>query len=186
MQKHYIFKSKHFRKTEDLLKTTEKSAQFIDSAVKIRESFYFAQPADQITAVEKYCTAAYGSNLWKFSKREATMFTNAHRTGHKIAWDVPRACHTYLVETVLAPHVGSLRASLLHRQVGFFHSLLTGPCKEGTVAALLASRDRRTTIGANLALVVEMTGLDPWTTGRAELRAALETAERSPVPPVDH
>ena len=111
------------------------------------------------------------------------MFTNAWRTGHKIAWDVPRACHTYLVETVLAPHVGSLIASLLHRQVGFFHSLLTGPCKEATSAALLASREKRSTIGANLALVGEMTGLDPWTAGRTELRAALETAEMSPVPP---
>ena len=49
------------------------------------------------------------------------------------------------------------------------------------MAALLASRDRRTTIGANLALVVRMTGLDPWTAGRTELRAALETAEMSPV-----
>ena len=114
------------------------------------------------------------------------MFTNARRTGHKIAWDVPRTCHTYLVETVLAPHVGSLRASLLHRQVGFFHSLLTGPCKEVTVAALLASRDRRSTIGANRALVVEMTRLDPWTSGRNELRAALETAKMSLVPPMDY
>ena len=113
------------------------------------------------------------------------MFTNAWRTGHKIALDVPRACHTYLVETVLAPHVGSLRASLLHRQVGFFHSLLTGPCKVATVAALLVSKDKRSTIGANLALVGEMTGLDPWTAGRNELRAALEAAELSPVPPMD-
>ena len=31
-------------------------------------------------AVEKYCTAAYGSNLWKHSKREPLMFTNAWRT----------------------------------------------------------------------------------------------------------
>ena len=53
------------------------------------------------------------------------------------------------------------------------------------MAALLASRDRRSTIGANLALIREVTGLDPWTAGRNELRAALETAELSPVPPMD-
>ena len=95
------------------------------------------------------------------------------------------ACHTYLVETVMAPHVGSLKASLLHRQVGFFHGLLASPCKEATVAALLASRDRRRTIGANLALVREVTRLEPWTAGKNELRAALEAAELSPVPPMD-
>ena len=43
----------------------EKRAQFIDSAVKIRESFDFAHPAEQIMTVDKYCLAAYGSNLWK-------------------------------------------------------------------------------------------------------------------------
>ena len=79
------------------------------------------------------------------------MYTNAWRTRLKIAWDVPQACHTYLVETVLALHVGSLRSSLLNRPVGFFHGLLTGPCKEATVSALLAGRDKRSTIGANLA-----------------------------------
>ena len=30
-----------------------------------------------------------------------------------------------------------------------------------------------------------MTGLDPWTAGRNKLRAALEAAELSPVPPMD-
>ena len=144
-----------------------------------------AHPADQITAVEKYCTAAYGSNLWKLSERELEMFTNAWKTGHKIAWDVPRACHTYLVQTVLAPHVGSLRASLLHREVGFFHGLLASPSKEAMVAALLASRDIQSTVGANLALVKEVSGLDPWTAGKKELWAALEAAEQSPVPSQD-
>ena len=94
-----------------------KRAQFIDSSVKIREGFGFAHPGDQITVVEKYCTAAYGSNLWKLGEREAVMYTNAWRTSQKLAWDVPRACHSYLVQTVLAPHVGSLRESLLHREV---------------------------------------------------------------------
>ena len=93
------------------------------------------------------------------------MYTNAWRTGHKIAWNVPRACRSYLVDTVLAPHVDNLRASLLHRQVGFFHGMIRGPSKETAVAALLASRDKRTSIGANLALIVDMTGLDSWSAG---------------------
>ena len=41
----------------------EKRAQFIDSSVKIRECFFFAHPAEQIAAVEKYSTAAYLSHI---------------------------------------------------------------------------------------------------------------------------
>ena len=71
----------------------EKRAQFIDSAVKIRESFDFAHPAEQIMTVDKYCLAAYGSNLWNYTENEAKMYNawNAWRTGHKIAWNEPRA-----------------------------------------------------------------------------------------------
>ena len=39
----------------------EKRAQFIDSSVKIQESFGFAHPHEQIVAIEKYCTAVYGT-----------------------------------------------------------------------------------------------------------------------------
>jgi hypothetical protein len=163
----------------------EKRAQLIDSSVKIREGFGFAHPAEQITAVDKYCSAAYGSNLWDLGSREAVMLTNAWRTGHKLAWEVPRACRTFLVQEVLAPHVTSLQASLLHRAVGFFRGLLASPSHEVTVVALLAARDLRSSLGSNLALVREATGLDPWEAGRGELRAALEAADRAPVPQQD-
>ena len=89
------------------------------------------------------------------------------------------------MQTVLGPHVGSLRASLLHREVGFFHGLLASPSSEVTVAALLSARDLRSNVGANLALVREVAGLDPWLAGRRELRAALEAADRAPVPQQD-
>ena len=163
----------------------EKRAQLIDRSVKIREEFGFAHPAEQITAVAKYCSSVYGSNLWDLASREAVMLTNAWRTGHKLAWNVPRACRTYLVESVLAPHVPSLRASLLHRSVGFFRGLLACPSQEVVVVALLAARDLRSNLGANLALVRQETGLDPWLAGRGELRAALQAADRAPVPQQD-
>ena len=163
----------------------EKRAQLVDSSVKTRETFSFAHPAEQILAVAKYCSAAYGSSLWDLGSREALMLTNAWRTGHKLAWDVPRACRTFLVESVLAPHVPSLRVSLLHRVIGFFRGLLASPSHEVTVVALLAARDIRSSVGANLALVRAETGLDPWVAGRGELQAALQAADRAPVPQQD-
>ena len=51
----------------------EKRAQMIDGPVKIRESFGFAHPEEQILAMAKYCSAGYGSNLWDLGSREAEM-----------------------------------------------------------------------------------------------------------------
>ena len=113
------------------------------------------------------------------------MFVNSWRTGVKLAWEVPRGCRTWLVQNVLAPHVPSLRASLLHRGVTFFRGLLSSPSQEVTMAALLAARDIRSNLGRNLAQVKELTGLDPWVAGRGELRTALETADQAPVPQLD-
>ncbi len=163
----------------------EKRAQFIDSSVKVREAFSFAHPAEQISAVEKYCTAAYGSNLWDLSGAETKMFVNAWRTGHKLAWRAPRSTHTYLVEEVLAPGVANLHASLIHRFTFFFRGLLVSPSKEVAVVALLAARDIRSNLGSNLEFVRNTAGLDPWTAGRAPLRAALERALRREVPDTD-
>ena len=163
----------------------QKRAQFIDASVKIRETFYFAHPAEQIAATEKYCTAAYGSNLWDLGSSATRMMVNAWRTGHKLAWAVPRETHTYLVEEVLAPNTPNLHASLLHRFTNFFRGLVTSPSQEVMVVALLAARDLRSSTGSNLALVKTMTGLDPWTIGRSQLRSALDRAVRREVPDQD-
>ena len=163
----------------------EKRAQFIDCSVKIREGFGFAHPMEQITVVEKYCTAMYGSNLWDLGSPEGGIMVNAWRTGHKLAWDVPRGCRTYMVQEVLATHVVSLRASLLSREIGFFCGLLTSPSIEVTMLALLAVRDIRSNLGSNLALVRDLTKLDPWVTPRGTLAAALEKADRRDVPEQD-
>ena len=163
----------------------EKRAIFIDSSVKVREGFSFAHPFEQITAVEKYCTAVYGSNLWELGSNETNMLVNSWKTGLKLAWGVTRACRTYLVETVLAPHVRSLRARLLLRFINFFRALLTGPSREVTVVALLAARDKRSSIGANLAVVSELTKLDPWVSSIGELRNSLEEADRAKIPDRD-
>ena len=78
------------------------------------------------------------------------MMINAWRTGHKLAWNVPLSCHTYLVEEVLAAGIANLEVSLLERFLGFFKSLLASPSQEMVVVALLASRDVRSTLGSNL------------------------------------
>ena len=153
--------------------------------MKIRESFSFAHPLEQLAAVEKYCTSVYGSNLYDYSDQEFGMICSAWRTGVKLAWDVHRGCRTYLLQQVVAPGVTSLRVSLLLRFRTFFRSLVTSPSPEVQVAALLAARDLRSSVGSNLALLREESGLDPWTVAPGRLKAALLRAEEAPVPAAD-
>ena len=53
------------------------------------------------------------------------------------------------------------------------------------MVALLAARDLRSSLGSNMALVQEVAKLDPWGASRAEFQAALEKADRAPVPKLD-
>ena len=163
----------------------EKRARYIDSSVKIRETFAFAFPEEQIQAVDKYCSSIYGSNLYKFEDPEFKQIAAAWRTGVKLAWGVHRGCHTYLMQQVLVPEVHSLRVDLLVRYLKFFRGLQTSPSPEVQVAALLAARDVRSSVGANLALLREETKLDPWTCSSGQLRGALGQAEKCAIPAAD-
>lgn len=160
----------------------EKRAQFIDSSVKIREAFSFAHPCEQILAIEKYCTAMYGSNLWKLESAEVQSVIAAWKTGIKLAWGVHRGCRTYLVQNVLAPDLTPLRVGLLTKFHGFFKSLLESPSPEVSVVARLVARDIRTSLGSNLALIRRETGLDPWTVGRGHLCQVLKEKAKVKVP----
>ena len=105
-------------------------------------------------------------HLWYHDIRVEIALEPQWTTGHKLAWNMPRACRTYLVQNMLAPHVTSLRADLMHRSMSFFHGLRVSPSKEASVAALLAAQDQRSGIGANLNLVradrAEVLEVDSW------------------------
>ena len=163
-----------------------KRAKFIDQSCKIREDFYFAHPLDIIHAVETYATAFYGSSLWNLNSREVEMIINSWKAGHRIAWGVPRACRSYLVKQVLAPHVKSLEVTLWERFLGFFHSLISGSHHEVATLAILASHDIRTNLGANLTHLKEVTKVDPWNAVKDQLNQALNQEFATRTPDVDH
>ena len=81
---------------------------------------------------------------------------------------------------------GELATSLIERFHGFFRSLLGSPSQEVVVVALLAGRDIRSTLGSNLTLLRNKTGLDPWAVGKGQLKAALERSTRKEVPELDY
>ena len=80
----------------------EKRAQFIDEAVKVRETFSYSHPEQIVDAVDKYCTTFYSSNLWDLHSKEVETVYSTWRTNLKLAWDCPRATRGYLVQEVLS------------------------------------------------------------------------------------
>ena len=61
---------------------------------------------------------------------------------------------------MLAPGAVSARAEILERILGFFRVLRKAPSHEVVTAALLCTREMRTTLAQNIAFIEELTGLD--------------------------
>ena len=96
----------------------------------------------------------------------ANMLYSSWNTNLKLVWNLPRNCHTYFLDTVLAPPgVISPRVTLLSRFLNFFRGLLDSPSPEVQVLARLGARDIRSYLGANLQHVREEMGLEPWCYG---------------------
>ena len=88
----------------------EKRARLIDSHVKIRETFSFAHPEEQLKDAEKYCMSLYGSNLYDFNDKEFEMICSAWRTGVK-----PTCLFTRLEQSSLVP-AGFLTPQFLQKK----------------------------------------------------------------------
>ena len=163
-----------------------KRAIFIDSSVQVREMFKFASPVAVFTAMKVYCCSFYGSMLWDLGGQGASQVFNAWTTAVKLTWAVPRATRSYLVQQVLDAGLTSAKVDILARFAGFFRSLRRSPSYEVNVMANLVGRDIRSTTGANLRLIRELSGLDPWVFGSARLKEELVHKERVETPPEDH
>ena len=139
-----------------------KRAQFIDKSTEIRESFGFASPVEVLRSVKVFAGDLYGAMLWKLGGDMVKQVYNAWNTCIKLAWQVPRGTHTYFVERMLDCGLSHVRTDILARYVKYLKSLRSSPSMEVVVLANLVARDVRTTTGANLHYVREVTGMDPW------------------------
>ena len=112
----------------------------------------------------------------------AGMFFRSWNTCVKLAWNVPRSTHTYLVNHLLAVNHSSFREQLLVRYWKFFQKLKKSKSSPVQLLANIVSRDIRTTTGRNLNFIQTETGLDPWRTSAQEVG---ESLVREPVPDQD-
>ena len=83
----------------------------------------------------------------------------------KLAWDVPRWTHNYLVDNLLGGDLPPIKKKLMCQYVNFFQKLRKSPLREVSILASLAGRDRQSVTGKNLALLEGEFGLDPWSKG---------------------
>ena len=100
--------------------------------------------------------------LWELYGNKANQLFNSWSTCVKLAWDIPRSTHTYIVEDVLAKDFFTVKQQLVGRFVDFFQKLLKSPSSEIRVVANMAGRCPQSTTGGNLHKIQLETGLDPW------------------------
>ena len=71
----------------------------------------------------------------------------------------------------------SIRAKVLSRYVKFFHSLFENKSKKVSLVAQIASQDKASTTGRNLAKIKEETNLNPWVASNVLVREQVQAGD---------
>ena len=155
-------------------------AKFIDKAVTTREMFSFARPAEIFTATATYCSDFYGSNLWDLYGDRAQQCYRAWNTNVKLAWDMPRSTHTWVVDNLLSCNLPSAREKILAGYVGFLNRMRSSASWEVQIMVEVMSRDAGSVTGRNVLNMREEFSKDPREITPRQLREVYQGAE---VPP---
>ena len=99
--------------------------------------------------------------LWELGSEMALQYFNAWNPCVKLAWQVPRASHTYFIDHLLSCGLTSVRRDTLARYTRFARNLIASPSMAVAVMCWVAKHDIRTVTGSNIALIRWETGLDP-------------------------
>ena len=93
--------------------------------------------------------------------RESVHFCNAWNTCVKLAYQVPRATHTYIAENLLAEEFLPVRQELYARYTKFLKKLQNSPSYEVMMLARITTSDLQSTTGTNIMTIQRELGLDP-------------------------
>ena len=150
-----------------------KRAAFIRESTELRETFGFASPSEVLRAVKLYAGSHYGSSLWQFDTESAGQYFTSWRTCVKLAWQVPRQTHTYLVDHLLCSDLTSVRSDIFARYIKFVRGLKASPSMEVSVMFGVVAGDVTSTTGKNLYVLRWETGLDPLATSLVKMKTAI-------------
>ena len=102
----------------------------------------------------------------------ANQYFNTWSTCIKLAWDLPRATHSYFLEA-LSGGLITVKWDIITRYAGFYRGLLTSPSREVNIMARLVGKDIRTTTAKNLRVLERETGGSSWRSTSVEIRRLL-------------
>ena len=134
-----------------------KKFSFIEKTTQLRESFSFAHPTEVIHAMKIYCCDHYGSMLWDLGGKMAGQVFRVWNTAVKLAWGLPRQCHSYFLE-MLSGGITSAQCDIFTRYAGFVKKLRSSSNYEVRILFNIVSRDIRSTTGRNIKLVSDQCG----------------------------
>ena len=115
--------------------------------------------------------------LWDLNEEMAGQICRSWSTSVKMAWDVPRFTHTWLVNNMLASGFLSVKQHLVGRYVNFVRGLLKSLSPEVNNVANMVTRCARSTTGKNMMNILRETGLDHWRSQAWMVRQQVNKAE---------
>ena len=154
-----------------------KKARLIDESTEIRETFSFADPAQVLKAIKVYAGHFYGAMLWDFKSELFGQYCRVWNTSVKLVHNVPRSCHTYLVENVLASEFFPTKTELMSRYVNFHRNISTSASFELCLLAKIVTNDVRSTTRKNLSVIELETSLDPSLASPQEVKSSVKPCE---------
>ena len=154
-----------------------KKAKLIDASTEIRETFGFAEPTQVLKAIRVYAGHYYGAMLWDLKSDLCGQYCRVWNTSVKMVHIVPRSCHTYLVQNVLAPEFLPVKTELMARYANFYRNISNSACFELCLLAKTVSMDVRSTTRRNLSLIENETSLDPCIASPQEVKSSVKLCE---------
>ena len=125
--------------------------------------FRFAEPGQVLSAVNVYTCHFYGAMLWDLFGEGAGQLYRSWNTCVKLAWDLPRSTHNYLVDNLLSGSLPSVRQKLLCQYIGFYQKLRSSASWEVRILANIVGSDAASVTGKNLCQFKSEFNLCPWT-----------------------
>ena len=125
-----------------------KRGQFIGKVHSLLQELHFASPAFIMKMYFIYCSTFYASSLWNLFGVSCERIYAAWNTACRIAFNVPRTTHRYLIETIsgcVHPKV------FLSSRFVKYHLILIN-CNKSPIRLLanVSKNDLRTVYGSNL------------------------------------
>ena len=135
-------------------------SSFKRRANDIRDQLHFCSPNQKVTAINLYCTDAYGVLLYDLQSEYASSLFKQWSVQARLAHGVRMETHTSVVEGFLCKDNASLRSQVLSRYPKFVRKLLQSNSKEIRFLSRILLTDQRSNLCRNISYLSDITKLE--------------------------